>query len=135
MVSLLCFYMMGLGANFNIREVWSSVNSCANSHYDIYQDTFLKKGEDMKKEGWKKKGGGGANKPLHTMICLSSYDSADTYFKLTRFNTIRWSVYDESIVLKWVCCKETKLTDFLQLVSFYIPWKHQYTRGFLGVLK
>ena len=50
--------------------------------------------------GMKKERGGGANKPLHTMICLSSYDSADTYFKLTRFNTIRWSVYDESIVLK-----------------------------------
>ena len=54
----------------------------------------------MKKERGGGGGGGGANKLLHTMICLSSYDSADTYFKLTRFNTIRWSVYDESIVLK-----------------------------------
>ena len=31
---------MGLGANFTMREVASSANSCANSQYDIYQDTF-----------------------------------------------------------------------------------------------
>ena len=38
--SIICFYMMGLGANFTMREVASSANSCANCHYDIYQDTF-----------------------------------------------------------------------------------------------
>ena len=39
--TLLCFYMMGaLGANFTMREVASSDNSCANCHYDIYQDTL-----------------------------------------------------------------------------------------------
>ena len=32
--------MMGLGANFIMREVASSANSYANFHYDIYQDTF-----------------------------------------------------------------------------------------------
>ena len=31
---------MGLGANFTMREVASSANSCASCHYDIYQDTF-----------------------------------------------------------------------------------------------
>ena len=36
-----CFYMMGLGANFTIREVAYSANSYANCHYDIYQDTFV----------------------------------------------------------------------------------------------
>ena len=36
-----CFYMMGLGANFTIREVAYSANSYANYHYDIYQDTFV----------------------------------------------------------------------------------------------
>ena len=40
MVSLLCFYMMGLGANFTRREVASSANSYANCDYDIYQGTF-----------------------------------------------------------------------------------------------
>ena len=38
--SIICFYMMGLGANFFIRNVASSVNSCANCHYDIYHDKF-----------------------------------------------------------------------------------------------
>ena len=38
--SVICFYMMGLGANFTMREVASSANSYANCHYDIYQDTF-----------------------------------------------------------------------------------------------
>ena len=37
--SILCFYIMGLGANFTTREVASSANSCANCHYDIYEDT------------------------------------------------------------------------------------------------
>ena len=37
--SIICFYMMGLGANFIIREVPSSANIYANCHY-IYQDTF-----------------------------------------------------------------------------------------------
>ena len=31
--------MMGLGANFTMREDAFSANSFANSHYDIYQDT------------------------------------------------------------------------------------------------
>ena len=30
----ICFFMMGLGANFTMREVESSANSCANCHYD-----------------------------------------------------------------------------------------------------
>ena len=38
--SIICFYMIGLGANFTMREVASSANSYANCHYDIYQDTF-----------------------------------------------------------------------------------------------
>ena len=38
--SIICFYMMGLGANFTLIKVASSTNSCANCHYDIYQDTF-----------------------------------------------------------------------------------------------
>ena len=38
--SAIYFYMMGLGANFTMREVASSANSYANCHYDIYQDTF-----------------------------------------------------------------------------------------------
>ena len=39
--SIICFYMMGLGANFTItREVASSVNSCFDCHYDVYHDTF-----------------------------------------------------------------------------------------------
>ena len=37
---IICFFMIGLGANFTIREVASSANSCANCHYDIYQNTF-----------------------------------------------------------------------------------------------
>ena len=37
--SIICFYMIGFGANFTMREVAPSANSCANSHY-IYQDTF-----------------------------------------------------------------------------------------------
>ena len=37
---MICFYMMGLGANFTMSEVVSSANSYANCHYDIYQDTF-----------------------------------------------------------------------------------------------
>ena len=32
--------MIGFDANFPMREVVSSANSCANCHYDIYQDTF-----------------------------------------------------------------------------------------------
>ena len=31
---------MGPGANFTMRQVASSANSCANYHYDIYKDTF-----------------------------------------------------------------------------------------------
>ena len=38
--SIICFYMMRLGANFTMRKVASSANSYANCHYDIYQDTF-----------------------------------------------------------------------------------------------
>ena len=38
--SIICFYMIGLGANLTIREVASIANSFANYHYDIYQDTF-----------------------------------------------------------------------------------------------
>ena len=34
------FYMMGLGANFTLREVASSADSYTNFHYDIYQDTL-----------------------------------------------------------------------------------------------
>ena len=40
---IICFYMMGFGANFTMREVASR---CINSnchydcHYDIYKDTF-----------------------------------------------------------------------------------------------
>ena len=37
---MISFYMMGLRANFTMREVASSANSYANCHYDIYQDTF-----------------------------------------------------------------------------------------------
>ena len=37
---MICFYMIGFGANFTMREVASSVSSYANCHYDIYQDTF-----------------------------------------------------------------------------------------------
>ena len=37
---IICFYMKGLGDNFTMKEVVSSANSCANCHYDIYQDTF-----------------------------------------------------------------------------------------------
>ena len=32
------FYVMGLGANFAMREVAPSPNSYANCHCDIYQD-------------------------------------------------------------------------------------------------
>ena len=38
--SIICFYMMGLGANFTMREVASSASGYANCHYDIYQDIF-----------------------------------------------------------------------------------------------
>ena len=31
---------MGLGANLTMREVALSASSCADCHYDIYQDTF-----------------------------------------------------------------------------------------------
>ena len=41
--SIICFYMMGLGANFTKREVAYSANSCANCHYDIYQDILVLK--------------------------------------------------------------------------------------------
>ena len=37
---MICFYMMGLGANFTMSKVASSANSYANCHFDIYQDTF-----------------------------------------------------------------------------------------------
>ena len=37
--SILCFYMMGHGTSFTMREVASSDNSYPNCHYDIYQDT------------------------------------------------------------------------------------------------
>ena len=37
---MICFYMIGLSANFTMREVASSANIYANCHYDIYQDTF-----------------------------------------------------------------------------------------------
>ena len=37
---MICFYMMGLGANFTVKEVASRANNNANCHYDIYQDTF-----------------------------------------------------------------------------------------------
>ena len=37
---MICFYMMGLCANFTMKEVASSTNSYANCHYDIYQGTF-----------------------------------------------------------------------------------------------
>ena len=40
--SIICFYLMGLHANFTMMEVASSANSYANCHYDIYQDTFGK---------------------------------------------------------------------------------------------
>ena len=33
--------MVGFSANFTMREVASSANSCAICHYDIYQDTFI----------------------------------------------------------------------------------------------
>ena len=39
--SVVCFDMMGLGANFTMREVASSANSCAKCHYHIYQDIFI----------------------------------------------------------------------------------------------
>ena len=47
--SVICFYMMGLGANFTMREIASSANRHANCHYDIYSvrknvSMFLKKG-------------------------------------------------------------------------------------------
>ena len=32
---MICFYMMGLGANFTIREVASSANNYANCDYDL----------------------------------------------------------------------------------------------------
>ena len=32
--------MLGLGANFTMREVAFSANSCANCDFDIYEDTF-----------------------------------------------------------------------------------------------
>ena len=34
------FYMVGLGANFTMREFESSPNRYANCHYDNYQDTL-----------------------------------------------------------------------------------------------
>ena len=40
---MICYYdiyMMGLGANFTMRENTSSTYSYANCHYDIYQDTL-----------------------------------------------------------------------------------------------
>ena len=37
---MICFYMMGLVANFTMKEVASSANSYANCHFDIYHDTF-----------------------------------------------------------------------------------------------
>ena len=36
----ICCSMMGLGANFTMREVASIANSCPNCRYDTYQDTF-----------------------------------------------------------------------------------------------
>ena len=39
-LSITCFYMMGLGANFTMMEVASSANNCAICHYNIYQGTF-----------------------------------------------------------------------------------------------
>ena len=38
--SMICFYMIGLGANFMMREVACSANSYGNYHYDIFQDLF-----------------------------------------------------------------------------------------------
>ena len=38
---------MGRGANFTMIEVTSSANSCANCHYDIYQDTISAKAQDL----------------------------------------------------------------------------------------
>ena len=32
--SVICFYIMGLGANFTMREVVSSANICANCYYN-----------------------------------------------------------------------------------------------------
>ena len=32
---MICFYMMGLGANFTMREVTCSANSHGNCHYDL----------------------------------------------------------------------------------------------------
>ena len=38
--SIISFYMIGLGANFTMREVVSSVNSYENCYQDVYQDTL-----------------------------------------------------------------------------------------------
>ena len=32
---MICFYMIGLAANFTMKEITSSANSYANCHYDI----------------------------------------------------------------------------------------------------
>ena len=41
--SIICFYMIGLGANFTMREVACNANSYANCHYDISEHTqFLR---------------------------------------------------------------------------------------------
>ena len=37
---MICFYIMGLGANYTMKDVACSVNNYANCHYDISQDTF-----------------------------------------------------------------------------------------------
>ena len=36
--------MMGLGANFTVKEAASSANSYGNCDYDIYQNTFSTQG-------------------------------------------------------------------------------------------
>ena len=57
--SVICFYMMGLGANFTMREIASSANRHANCHYDIYSVRkncfhFSKERGDIKKDGGEK---------------------------------------------------------------------------------
>ena len=67
--SIICFYMMGLGANFTMKEVASSANSHASCHYDICSVRknvcmFLKKGGILRRMEVKNKG---ADTPFRTM--------------------------------------------------------------------
>ena len=92
--SIICFYMMGLGANFTMKEVASSANSHASCHYDICSVRknvymFLKKGGILRRMEVKNKRG-----LIHlSALCISfSANKLNSELKKVSNSTFQWKM-------------------------------------------